>query len=193
MIYETYIIYTIIISILLYFIYKQIKLYIYSIYIKSSVDNNFYLVRNTFNKLQSANTLALINSRIKKLLNILNNYNYKNDINVKLLISRYNPSNLMENITLDNTTYTINKGSEVSVCLATRDKNENVYDINKLMFVIIHELAHIGCVSHGHNNEFVKFFTFLLKICIENELYIYQDYSKEPVEYCGIIINTSPI
>lgn len=193
MIYETYIIYTIIISILLYFIYKQIKLYIYSIYIKSSVDNNFYLVRNTFNKLQSANTLALINYRIKKLLNILNNYNYKDNINVKLLISRYNPSNLMENITLDNTTYTINKGSEVSVCLATRDKNENVYDINKLMFVIIHELAHIGCVSHGHNNEFVKFFTFLLKICIENELYIYQDYSKVPVEYCGMIINTTPI
>lgn len=174
------------------YIFKQWVIYINSIRVKSDIDNKYYIVRNNKNKQESADTLALINSKIIKLIDHLKNENPKTK-NVSLLLSRYNGDSLMENIELDNTTYTINKGTEIAVCLSTRDTHENLYDINKLMFVIIHELAHVGSESYGHNNEFRLFFIFLLKKSIEIGIYKYEDYSKQPAEYCGITINTTPI
>lgn len=177
------------------YLFKQWILYTRSVSIKSSIDNRYYIVRDNKNKQQSADTLALININIIKLIEYLKKEQNKTDIdqNIKLLVSRYNNKSLMENIELDNTTYTINKGSEISICLSTRDTHEKIYDINKLMFVIIHELSHIGCKSYGHNAEFRSFFIYLLRKAIEIDLYKYEDYSKQPVEYCGISINATPI
>lgn len=163
-----------------------------SISVKSNIDNQYYIVRNNKNKQESADTLALINMKVMKLINHLKETE-KNNRNVDLLISRYTRHSLMENIELDNTTYTINKGTEISVCLSTRDTHEKIYDINKLMFVIIHELAHVGSKSYGHNAEFRVFFIYLLKKSIEIGIYKYEDYSNQPAEYCGITINTTPI
>ncbi len=159
--------------------------------IQSSIDNSFYRVRNTKNKQQSADMLAKINKKISILLKNLEGNTSKN---VELLLKRYKSDSLMENIELDNTTYTLNKGEKIAVCLSTRTPlNEKVYDINKLMFVIIHELAHVGCESKGHNAEFRKFFIFLLKKSIELKIYEYKDYSKFPEEYCDITINSTPV
>lgn len=186
-------------TIILLFIYKKWLFYTNSISVKSKVDNKYYIVRDTNYKQHTADTLAIINLNVKKLFNILQNElnkNNKYNENIFLLIKRYNPNNIMENIDLQNTTYTVNKGKEVSVCLATRHEvngDNKIYDINVLMFVVIHELSHIGCKSHGHNQEFKDFFVFLLKKSIESGIYKYQNYSKQPVEYCGMMINTTPI
>jgi hypothetical protein len=187
---------TIIIIIILGVFFKlfidRLLFYINSTRVRSSIDNRFYTVRNDKNSQQSADLLAEINRRVLVLINHLDNLKNKT-VNTKLLVSRYNPDSLMENVTQEHTTYTVNKGNEISVCLSTRDNNQDLYDINRLMFVIIHELAHIGSESYGHNKEFVLFFMYLLKQAVELKIYNYQDYSKQPIEYCGININTTPL
>ena len=93
------------------------------------------------------------------------------------------------------TTYTVDK-QDMHVCLRTRDKMENIYDINLLMYVILHELAHLcnyddlGNPIQGHGSEFKKIFKTLVKESIKLGIYNYQNYNESPVEYCGIIINS---
>lgn len=192
----TLILYLVVLIVSLWFVYKTLYstllFALYSATVKSMVDGNYYVVRNNKNKQKSADLLATINKKIKKLLSELHKYKNDNE-NVRLLLSRYDSKSLMENVVLDNTTYTVNKGHKLAVCLSTRDENEHLYDINNLIFVIIHELAHIGSKSYGHNEEFKQFFTFLLKKAIETGMYKYRNYSKNPVEYCGMEITSSPI
>lgn len=169
----------------------------YSVKVRSNVDGKEYLVRNNDRKQETADTLAMINSRLTRLVEILdvNDLSQNEDKfkkNITLLKSRYNGDNITENISMEDTSYTINKGDEITFCLRTRDSSENVYDINKLTFVAIHELSHVGCFSIGHGDEFKGVFKFLLKKAVANDLYKFKDYSKSPEEYCGITIDSTP-
>ncbi len=159
----------------------------------SSVDNKYYYVKEDMNISSmkvKADTLAKVNKNITKLIDHLSQLkNTPFDKNIILLKDRYTLGSLYENIYPDahNTTYTINKGEQIAVCL------ENSRNFNDLNFVLIHELSHIGCESYGHNEEFKKFFSFLLEKSIEIGIYTYQDYSKNPSDYCGMIINNTPV
>lgn len=181
----------VVICIIAYFAYTFIQENINSVYIKSEIDSRFYKVRNNKNAKASADTLAVINKKVGRLLSVLKNEPYTP--NIDLLLKRYNPSGLQENILQKNTTYTINKGESVSVCLSTRNTEETLYDINLLMFVIIHEMAHIGSFSLGHTPEFIRFFKYLLRVAIREKIWIYEDYRDTPKEYCGINVNSTPI
>jgi|APGre2960657404_1045060.scaffolds.fasta_scaffold02372_2 hypothetical protein len=181
---------TILISLIIfYFIYNII---FSKVYIKSNLDNRYYLVKNTKESQKVADTLAIINRNIKILLNQIKS---KPDLskNIQLIQSRYRAESLTENIDLSSTTYTINKGAEISFCIVARDSKEMIYDINLLMFVTIHELAHVGCESIGHTVEFKKFFKFLLEQAIICRVYKYTDYRKNPENYCGMQITSTPI
>ena len=192
---KNYFILVIIIIIIIYIIYKIYYNYIFTINVKSTIDSKYYRVKNTINKQQSADTFAIINGRIEKLINNLQNDSSIFDKNIMLLTKRYNPDNLIENIDNHSTSYTLNKGSEVAICISSKNdtKNNEIHEINRLMFVVIHELSHIGCESQGHNKEFVDFFIYLLKKSIEYKIYKYENYTTNPVEYCGITINNTPI
>lgn len=188
---KEYIIFTIIFIVVCFFIYTKIKRYFFSTLVKSSIDGRYYLVRNTKGKQESADMLARINQRIKYLLESLK-ISLKNNgpipkENIILLLDRYNEESLYENIEQDNTSYTLNK-KEINMCLSTRDSNEKLYDLNLLMFVCLHELAHVGCLSIGHNKEFTEFFKFLVKYSVVIGIYTEIDYSKSPQEYCGMTI-----
>ena len=163
-------------------------------YIKSNIDNNIYLVRDTINKQQAADTLAIIKRNLDKLVNSLNSINHDHPLykNINLLKKRYTNFYIEENVSLKDTSYTIDK-SNTSLCLTTRDQFEDFYDINELMFVTLHELAHVSCENYGHGIEFVIFFTFLLKKSIEIGIYKKVDYSLTPKEYCGVIIDKTPV
>lgn len=200
-----YLIYLFVILIV-YFIWK-IFIYEESIYVKSTFDNNEYIIRGGKNKnndelLESANTLALINSKIIKLIDHLNT-KYSNDSNknywIKQLTENYNPSILSE-AAIDNryTTFTIDK-KNMHICLRTRDDSQKLYDNNLLMYVILHELAHVCNYTidnhpiEGHGQEFKSKFALLVKEAIEIGVYKYENYSSSPKEYCGMIINTQII
>jgi predicted metal-dependent hydrolase len=188
---------------LTYFLYK---LFINDedVYVKSTIDNRKYMIRNG-NKdkkyLQdSANTLAIINQKIEKLLKHLEkNYDMNNEKNIFIykLIKNYNPELLSEAANdIRFTTFTINK-QDMHICLRTRDDNENIYNIDILMYVVLHELAHFcnydknGEPILGHGKEFKYIFQVLVKEAIKIGIYNYIDFKKEPKEYCGIVINST--
>lgn len=199
-----YILIIIAIILIIYFLYNIFIKYSEVVYIKSDIDNNHYIIRrgNKDEKYlkKSANVLSEINKRIEKLIVHLD-VNFKNDNDknyfIKKLKENYSFSILSE-AAIDSryTTYTINK-QEMHICLRTRDNNENMYDINLLMYVILHELAHLcnydmnGNPIQGHGEEFRNIFKFLIIEAIKLNIYEYENYSKNPKEYCGIILASS--
>lgn len=191
-------IYVVIGLIIVLFIYTNYSTFNENVYEISDIDHRKYLIRRGFNKSKkflkdSVNKLAEINQRIT----ILINYLLKNNISyAKYLEQNYNFDKISE-AAYDTryTTYTVNK-DEMHVCLRTRDSNEQLYDTNLLMYVILHELAHMcnydiyGQPILGHGNEFRIIFKNLVDTAIHLNLYIYQDYQKNPIEYCNMIISS---
>ena len=94
--------------------------------------------------------------------------------------------------TTDLTSYSINKGEEVAFCLKSKTRNY-LYDINLLMYVAIHELSHIACPDLGHGIRFKKIFKKFIQEAIKIKIYIKKNYNIQPVEYCGMVLNSSII
>lgn len=178
-------------AIVFYIIYLLYNYFSPSHYVKSNVDNKYYLVKKSKNSQEAADSLALINFNVKLLLtNMKETPEFQK--NIRLLKSRYREGSLMENAYNSGTSFTVNKGERMEMCVATRDSTEKTYDLNLLMFVTIHELSHVGCVEIGHGEEFQAFFKYLLKESIKYGIYKHTDYAKKPVEYCGLTITRSP-
>jgi predicted metal-dependent hydrolase len=158
----------------------------------STVDNEEYLVRNVDDKSKAANTLATIKNNIKKLVlhlkNNISEYEAEKEY-INNLVKRTKQINIMETPNDEkNTSYTINKGEKIVICLRSKFLNE-IHDINTIMYVVIHELAHVGCPEYGHTPLFKKIFIFLLKESHKINIYIPVDYRKKPQDYCGMTIN----
>lgn len=194
-----------VICIIFYFIWHMIYFYSENIYIKSTLDNKMYMIRKGNNKSteflqKSADTLAQINFNIIKLINhLMTKYKddkLKNYFIIKLK-DNYNPYIISEAaIDPRYTTYTVDK-QDIHICLRTRDKNENLYDINILMYVLLHELSHLCNYNQyndaiiGHGTEFLNIFSLLTQESIDIGVYRYENYKINPQEYCGLIINSN--
>jgi hypothetical protein len=59
-----------------------------------------------------------------------------------------------------NKSFTINKKS---VYICTKDENGSYYEDNMLIYVILHELAHVLCDEVGHTEKFKSIFRSLLE------------------------------
>lgn len=163
------------------------------IYVKSSIDNNEYLVRNLHNKDDAANILAKLRLKLEKICKIMKE-KYPTDDSVTRMNERFNPSNITESGKNNQyTSYSVNKGEKIVFCIRQKDEDESLVDENTISFVAIHELAHIMTKSVGHTTEFWDNFKRLLKEAIEHKLYIKEDYSSNPKEYCGIKVSDSPL
>lgn len=90
----------------------------------------------------------------------------------------------------DLTSYSVNKGEELSFCLRSK-KNNNIHELNLLIYVALHEMAHIACPEIGHGPLFKKIFKFLTEKAIEIGIYEKKDYNSDPIEYCGMILSSS--
>ena len=115
---------------------------------------------------------------------------YTNDKRIKRLVNKINSVEIEETTEKsndDNTSFTINKGELISLCIREHTNGRPFHDYNSLCFVIIHEMAHIISISEGHNFEFIENFKFLLKEAVSMEYYTPIDYSKNPFLYCGKI------
>ena len=88
------------------------------------------------------------------------------------------------------TSYSVNKGEEIVFCLRCKVTKE-LHSLNLLMYVAIHELAHTACPEIGHPPLFNKIFKFLLEHAVSLNLYYYENYNKNPVEYCGMKLYTN--
>jgi len=88
------------------------------------------------------------------------------------------------------TSYSVNKGEELVFCLRNK-KTFEFYDYNKILYVAVHEIAHIGCPEVGHTKLFFQLNKYLLETAKNDGMYNFVDYNNVPAEYCGIEINTN--
>jgi len=160
--------------------------------IVSTKDGNKYCVRDKENLEKSADMLAEMTIKLKKLVKHMAE-KYPDEERVKRLVKGFNPKKIMETLpTSEYTAYSENKGEKLAFCL-TKKKNEgNMIEPNTLTFVSIHEVAHIMTKSVGHDKEFWDNFKFLLENAKEIGIYSPVDYSKNPTEYCGMDITDNP-
>ena len=159
-------------------------------------NNVQFMVYDDINKVKSANLLAMLVDKMYVLRNILisNKNNYKNyKSNIELLEKNFNKerTSVYENGPNTNlTSYSVNKGEELAFCLKSK-KTGKFHEINLLMYVAIHEMAHMACPEIGHGELFKDIFRFLTLEAIDLKLYKKTDYQNNPVEYCGMLLSSS--
>jgi hypothetical protein len=176
-------------------------------FIKSPIDNNFYMVRDLSDKYTAVNLLATMRLNIIKLKDHLNSKKDTDYKEYKQYIEQL--SNRIHNVTISEsrgnenvkdengenkeivTSYSVNKGEELVFCLRSRKEMNTFHTINILMYVILHEISHIACPEYGHGPLFKKIFAFFTKTAMSLKIYEYDDYAKSPKEYCGIYLSDS--
>ncbi len=167
-------------------------------YVKSSVDGKKYLVRKMKDSQEAADMLARLNEKVLRLIDRLL-VKYPDDPRVALLDDRYDPDALSEGSNDEGySSYTVNKGQRIVLCLRSRDKKNpknggKLEGENTLVYVVVHELAHLATEEVGHPPEFWANFKFLVKEAVDLGVYKDHDYSEDPVEYCGVKIDSSSV
>ena len=187
---------SILISILIIFIY----IFIFfnrqkSVYIENNTGAK-YLVYNDNLKKQKSQLLSelvvnlfKLRKHLKQNVNVMSKYKdhieqlNENFSEEKTVIYETDPESEL-------TSYSVNKGEELSFCLKSKNNGE-LHDINLLMYVAVHEVAHIACPEIGHGLLFKKIFRKFLKEAIVIGLYKKVNYEENPVEYCGMILSSS--
>jgi phage anti-repressor protein len=183
-------------GILFWFNYKNMT------FIQSPLDNHYYMVRNLPDKYIAVNLLSTLRTNTINLINYLNS---KKDTEYK----EYKPyiiqlSERMKGVTISEsketnptdidsnvTSYSVNKGEELVICLRSKKDWNKFHKINILMYVMLHEISHIACPEYGHGPLYKKIFAFITNTAIKLNMYEYVDYAKHPEEYCGIMITDS--
>jgi hypothetical protein len=161
------------------------------------IDGNNYYVRENFDKDNAAETLYKLRNKLKNLINFIEE-NSENDKefpiykeNINLIKNKIDSVIIKETPkTSSYTSYSVNKGEELYLCIRSKNTNE-IHDINDLLYVAIHEIAHIGCPEIGHTNLFFKINLYLLNKAVEFNLYKKDNYNEKPREYCGIDLNNT--
>jgi len=163
--------------------------------ILSSVDGNKYCVRERSRMSEAVDKLARITNKCVELVNYLKQ-KHPDDDRVKKLVRGFNPRRVNETLpTSTYTAYSENKGEKTAFCLNRTSKTDNesgLIDDHTLMFVALHELSHDMTTSIGHEEDFWENFKFLLYEANEAGIHSPIDYSKKPVEYCGMTIHDNP-
>jgi hypothetical protein len=163
--------------------------------VTSSVDGRIYKVRDMPDKEEAANLMARVRAKIMRLYTYVSQ-KFPNKPQIKQLNKNFTPDpSRFEESTPDaqHTSYSVNKGEKVHLCLRQREgNNEALVSENIMVFVSLHEMAHVVTPSLGHGPDFWNNFAWLLKQAEEIKIYSYQDFKAHPVSYCGLNITDSP-
>jgi len=161
---------------------------------ESTVDGKRYIVRNLPDKQEAADRLARTRAKLITLMLYLQE-KYPQKAMVAQILQNFDaePDRFSESSPdASYTSYSVNKGEKVYMCLRQRNEREELVDENIITFVAIHEMAHIGTTEIGHTPTFWNNFGWLLARAEEAKVYHYTDFSAHPVEYCGIRITDQP-
>jgi len=166
-----------------------------STYVTSTIDGKKYKVRDMPDKQAAANLMAIIRKRLTQICDALEK-KYPDKLQVKHLVRNFrsDPSRFIESTPdEEHTSSTINKGESIHMCLRQRESgDESLVNENVLLFVAIHELAHVCTESIGHGPDFWNNFGWLLKEAEALGVYKYTNFSAHPVSYCGVSITDAP-
>ena len=195
---------TIFIIFLLCFIFIFKYLYYNEVCYVESFDQKSYLVRNLPDKKDAAKMLANIRTKLISFIDelileaekenleededteLIDNYQY-----IKMIQKRL-PNSIIKESSANSeyTSYSINKGEQLVFCLRSKTNNK-LHNINEIMYVAVHEIAHIGCPEIGHTPLFKNINKFLLERAVEKGLYKFENYRKTQKEYCGITLTSN--
>ena len=178
--------------------YYYERIYHYKVVlVKSDIDSESYLVRDEEDKQLAANLLSKVWINIKKIDNHLydNKKNYPNFIKyIDQMHEKLKKTKIQEST--DNgiyTSYSINKGEQIIFCLRSRKSNNELHDLNLIMYVALHELAHVACPEFGHTELFKEIFAFIATEAVKINIYNKIDFRLNNKEYCGLTISDSII
>lgn len=164
-------------------------------YTKSTIDGKEYLVRNADNKQDAANMLAKIRRNIDKLsihlASIIDKLpEYREYIEQ---LERRIKNMVISESSADSkyTSYSVNKGDEIVFCLRSKRDTNKLHDMNLVMYVALHELAHVACPEFGHTLLFRQIFQVFTMEAMKIGIYSKIDFPSSPVEYCGMTISES--
>ena len=161
--------------------------------IVSDVDGNKYCVRERAKLQLAADLLANTTQKLRKLVAYLGK-TFPGRANCKRLVDNFDPQTVKEILpTSEYTAYSENKGEKLAFCTTTTKKGDKLIDPNTLMYVAIHELAHIATKSIGHTQEFWQNFKFLLQNAVKIKIYNPVNYKKKNKNYCGMKITDNPL
>jgi hypothetical protein len=167
-------------------------------YVKSDIDNNFYLVRNTEDKHKAANILGRISQDALKLSEHLEKNKNKDGFKemkeyIELFSSKVHNIIFVESTSDSSyTSYSVNKGEQVVFCLRTKITGNELHDYNLVMYVVLHELTHVMDPFYDdHKEPFRTIFAFITNEAIKLGMYKKIDFGSKPETYCGMEITES--
>lgn len=163
--------------------------------VRSRRNNKMYSVQNLPDKQEAADRMSEVHDNLEKLIE-----HYKSDTassadpRVNVLVQRFRPENICENdISASSTSYSENKGDRIVICLRDKSPPHSLVDINTIMFVVLHEMAHLMTTTVGHTPEFWSNFRRILHDASSIQIYTPVNYARSPVSYCGMTITDSPL
>lgn len=163
--------------------------------IKSKIDGKVYRVRDLPDKQEAADLLAIVRRKLTILCDTLEK-KYPDKPQVKMIKKNFrsDPMRFLESTPDSNhTSYSVNKGESIHLCLRQRQAtDESLVRADVIIFVALHELAHVCTESIGHDATFWNNFGWLLQEAELAGIYQRQNFQAHPASYCGIYITDSP-
>jgi hypothetical protein len=160
-------------------------------------DGKTYEIQNLPNKEEAVQRMAEICAKLTKLHDhYANDKGLSSDPPVARFLARFKPDSFVENdMYSSDTSYSENKGQKIVVCLRDKTKPPSypLIDSNTVMFVMLHEMAHLMTETIGHTQEFWTNFRRLLHDAVKIGIYSSVNYAQKPTPYCGMVISDSPI
>jgi hypothetical protein len=156
--------------------------------VHATVDGEKYLVLRRPDRASAANLLAIVRRDLESLVAHMHEKN-KDDEDCTRLHKKFNPRALSEGAPgAGYTSYTVDKGARVVLCI--RQEDGSFVPRNVILYVAIHELAHIMTSSVGHGADFWENNKRLLDAAKEMAIYYEQDFTRTPQPYCGMHISS---
>lgn len=160
-------------------------------------DGNSYDMQDLPQKEEAVKLMSKIR---EKLVKIHTHYSsepaFASDPPISRFLTRFNPDVFIENdMGSKDTSYSENKGQKIIVCLRDKTKSPDfpIIQENTVMFVMLHEMAHLMTETIGHTQEFWTNFKRLLHDAVQIGIYQPVNYAHQPTPYCGMTITDSPI
>tara|TARA_Y100000741_G_scaffold350867_1_gene321399 strand:+ start:2309 stop:2872 length:564 start_codon:yes stop_codon:yes gene_type:complete len=180
-------VFLIIILLLILVLYNSFKTDLIKV---QSINNKYYYTQKV-KSLEASKILIILEEFAKKLSHYVikenpENLYIKNKLKKNIIIKEI-PSKYSKFVS-----YIQNK-HVIYICLR-KDKYTFENNINELYYILMHEIAHLITKKYGHDTEYWDNYKLLLNTAIKNNLYMYKNYSKNPINICNSkIINSTPI
>ena len=151
-------------------------------------DGNSYYVLNRPDARAAANMLARVRGKLEALVADVQT-EYPDNADARRLAAKFNPANISEGSPHSGyTSFTVDKGAKVVLCIRQKE-DERLVPEDVVVYVAVHELAHIMTNEIGHTDVFWANNRILVDRAETLGLYKAIHFETTPQPYCGLTID----